>query len=162
MHYEHPIYTPETVRAQSRLSSLATDAPCLPASITGGASTRTAAAPALRRHSTSGWPGEHGSAPHAAARAAAATPTASPCRRPGHAPVSRTFLTLRPQLSTFGYGSRTLVPRPGRTENGRMPFHGSPRVAGSPNGREVYRRAEKRWAGETNTFRTSGQVDLYS
>jgi predicted NAD/FAD-binding protein len=31
-------------------------------------------------------------------------------RRPG------TFPTLRPQLSTFGYGSRTLVPRPGRAE----------------------------------------------
>jgi hypothetical protein len=26
------------------------------------------------------------------------------------------FPTLRPQLSTFGYGSRTLVPRPGRAE----------------------------------------------
>ncbi len=58
MQYEHPTYTPEAVRAQSRLSSLATDRTVyalLPT--TSGDSTKTGAAPAWRRHDTSEWPG---------------------------------------------------------------------------------------------------------
>ncbi len=49
MHYEHPIYTPEAVRAQSQLADLATGRTVYAAPTTGGDSTRTAAAPAWRR-----------------------------------------------------------------------------------------------------------------
>jgi predicted NAD/FAD-binding protein len=57
-HYEHPIYTPDAVRAQSRLSDLATDRTAHAGRTTAGDFTRTAAVPASRPHGTSGWRGE--------------------------------------------------------------------------------------------------------
>ena len=54
MEYQHPIYTPEAVRAQSRLSSLATDRTVYAGAYHGWDSMKTGAAPAWRRHGTSG------------------------------------------------------------------------------------------------------------
>ena len=54
MHYEHPTYTADAVRAQARLGGLATDRTVMPGPTTAGASTRTAAAPASRPPGTSG------------------------------------------------------------------------------------------------------------
>ena len=53
MDYEHPVYTPEAVCAQSRLSSLATGRTVYAGRTTVVISTRTGAAPAWRQHGTS-------------------------------------------------------------------------------------------------------------
>ena len=91
MEYDHPIYTPESVRAQSRLGGLATDRTVYAGAYHGwgfhedGCRSGVGGGPAFRGDLVSA-----ASAATAAAACAQLPAAPGPGRRPGHAPAPRT------------------------------------------------------------------------